>query len=325
MENLYGYAYAYFCWKGVARDQQYVYLALSRDGLHFTPLKNNEPILIPDKGTKAARDPHLIRSMIDGRYYIIATDLDVNQNKWREYKLRGSKSIHVWVSDDLVHWSDDMLVPVIDHSLGCIWAPKVCFDEKKKNYVMAFSASAAGETDMGVYYVRTRDFRKFTKPRILIPCEGNWKKEKWAWFAPLKKQFSFIDSTTVKAGETYYRFTKNDTLHTIRCEKSTSIVTGFSMVEEMVAGEHGVEGPCIYKLNDRDAYILLMDGYAKPNAGVGYFPLMATGEELASAAFRRLPPQVYSLPEGCKHGSVLPVTKEEYKRLAAAFGGESEI
>lgn len=316
----YGYVYAYFRWRGVAKDMQYVYLALSRDGLHFTPLNFNEPILIPDKGTKAARDPHLIRSRIDGKYYIIATDLDVNQNKWREYRLHGSKSVHVWESEDLVHWSGDNLRQVIDDSLGCIWAPKVCYDEEQENYVMAFSAAAAGEQDMSVYYTRTKDFSHFTKAKILVPKKPNRKKEKWAWFVPAKKYCCFIDSTTVKAGDTYYRFTKNETLHTIQCEKSSSIVGGYSMVEEIVAGEHGVEGPCVYKLSGSENYILLMDGYAPPNAGVGYFPLIASAEDMKSANFRRLPPQEYSLPEGCKHGSVLPVSKEEYERLEAAYG-----
>ncbi|MCM1086737.1 MAG: glycoside hydrolase family 43 protein [Muribaculaceae bacterium] len=319
MVEYYGYVYAYFRWRGVAKDMQYIYLALSRDGLHFTPLNCNEPILIPDKGTKAARDPHLIRSRIDGKYYIIATDLDVNQNKWREYKLHGSKSVHVWESTDMVHWSEDSLRQVIDDSLGCIWAPKVCFDEEKEDYVMAFSAAAAGETDMSVYYTRTKDFRNFTKAKILVSKKLNLEKQKWAWFVPPKKYCSFIDSTTVKVGDTYYRFTKNDTLHTIMCEKSASIVEGYSLVKEIVAGEHGVEGPCVYKLNQSENYILLMDGYASPNAGVGYFPLISSTENMILADFYRLPPQEYYLPEGCKHGSVLPVTKDEYERLEAAF------
>ncbi|MCM1039364.1 MAG: glycoside hydrolase family 43 protein [Ruminococcus sp.] len=320
MMEYYGYVYAYFRWRGVAKDMQYVYLALSRDGLHFTPLKNNEPILVPDKGTKAARDPHIIHSRIDGKYYIIATDLDVNQNRWRDYKLRGSKSVHVWESEDLVHWSEDNLRQVIDDSLGCIWAPKVCFDEEKGDYVMAFSAAAAGEMDMSVYYTRTEDFKHFTEAKILVSKERNWKKQKWAWFVPAKKNCSFIDSTTVKVGDIYYRFTKNDTLHTIQCEKSSLIIGGYSLVREIVAGEHGVEGPCVYKLNDSENYVLLMDGYASPNAGVGYFPLITSAKGMASADFRRLSPQEYCLPEGCKHGSVMPVSREEYERLENAFG-----
>ncbi len=31
---------------------------------------------------------------------------------------------------------------------------------------------------------------------------------------------------------------------------------------------------------DSDTYILMMDGYIKPNKGVGYFPLAATTEGL---------------------------------------------
>lgn len=322
MSEYYGYAYAYFRWKGVARDMQQVYLALSRDGLHFEALNRNEPILIPDKGTKAARDPHIFRSRADGKYTIIATDLDVNRNQWHKYITQGSKSIHLWQSDDLVHWSEDQLVPVIDDRLGCIWAPKVCWDEQTREYVMAFSASAAGETAMSVYYTRTRDFRQFSDARILVQREPNVEKKTWTWFMPPRKYLSYIDSTTVRVGDHYYRFTKNDSLQTVKCEVSTHIVEGFTLVREVVADEHGVEGPCLYKLNDSDNYVLLMDGYSAPNSGVGYFPLIATGEELRSADFRRLAPQLFSLPEGCKHGSVMSLTREEYESLLSTFGGE---
>ena len=313
--DYYGYVYTYFRWRGVAKDMQYIYLALSTDGLHFTPLNNNEPILKSSMGTLAVRDPQLIRSEIDGCFYLIATDLDVNKNQWKKYKTRGSKCICMWKSTDMIHWSKQYHPQVIDDDLGCIWAPKVCYDEDEKDYVMAFSTQPTGSKDMCIYYTRTKDFEHFTKPAVLVPNRPNIKKEKWSWYAPLHKNYSFIDSTTVKVDDKFYRYTKNEFIHTVQLESSDNIISGFSLVKETVANEHGVEGPCIYKLNDSDNYIMLLDGFCAPNAGVGYFPLITDKEGIKNGTFRRLTPDEFSLPEGCKHGGILAITENEYRAL----------
>lgn len=313
--NNYGYVYTYFRWKGVAKDMQYIYLALSKDGLHFTPLNNNEPILKSTIGTLAVRDPQLIRSEIDGAFYLIATDLDVNKNQWKKYKTRGSKCICMWKSTDMIHWSEQYHPQVIDEDLGCIWAPKVCYDEDAKEYVMAFSTQPAGSKDMCVYYTRTKDFEHFTKAQVLVPNRPNETHEKWAWFVPYHKNLSFIDSTTVKIDGNYYRFTKNETLHTIQLETSEQITENYSLTKELVANERGVEGPCVYKLAGQDKYVLLMDGYSAPNANVGYFPCIASTEDLKIGNFRRLSSDEFSFPEGCKHGGVLAISEDEYKAL----------
>ena len=69
------------------------------------------------------------------------------------------------------------------------------------------------------------------------------------------------------------------------------------------------------KLFDQDKWILLVDGHRGPNSGVGYFPLTASTQELEEGIFTRLSVDEYSLPQGCKHGSVIPVTKQEYEHL----------
>ena len=315
-----GYVYCYFRWKGVGRDLQYVYLALSRDGLHFKPLNGNEPILRSHMGTGAVRDPHLLRSRVDGKFYIIATDLDVTSNRWGKFKREGSKQMAVWQSDNLIHWSDQRMPQVADETLGCLWAPKVCYDEKQNDYVVAYSSAQLPGTAMSVCYSRTKDFEHFSKPEVLVSKRPNTDRRRWAWYWPMPKELSFIDSTTVQVDDTFYRFTKYDDLRCVMLEKSQSIVDGYSLVTEAVAGERGVEGPCLYPLYDRDQYVLLLDGYSGPNSGTGYFPLVASKNDLAEGKFRRLSRDEYSLPEGCKHGSVMLVTDEEYRRLEEQIG-----
>lgn len=315
----YGYLYAYFRIIRTGKDLQQVYFAVSKDGLHFTALNNNQPILISQMGTRAVRDPHIFRSEIDGKFYLLATDLDVNQNKWREYIMHGSKHIMVWTSEDLVHWSEQRMTQLADENIGCAWAPKVCYDEKTGDYAVFFSGSEAGTTTLKVFYSRTKDFASFSKPQVLIDKKENSEKLKSIWFLPAPKWVSFIDSTTVRIGDSFYRFTKNENTRTVQMEKSNALTEGYSLVQPVVAGEKGVEGPCIYKLFDQDRWVLLLDGHFGPNKGVGYFPLTATSAQLEAGEFFRLSPEEYSLPEGCKHGSVIPITKSEYERLVEVF------
>lgn len=315
----FGYLYVYFRWLRAGKDLQQVYFALSRDGLHFQALNGNRPILESDMGTKGVRDPHILRSEIDGKFYILATDLDVNENRWKEYMGNGSRRIAVWKSEDMVHWGEQQMPLLAPEDIGCVWAPKVCFDEENKDYVVFFSGSEAGTTVLKVFYCRTKDFVSFTQPQVLIDKKRNTEKVKFGKIGFAPKWISYIDSTTIKANGKYYRFTKNEVLRTIQCERSDRLLDGFQMVENCVAGERGVEGPCVYHLFDQDRWVLLMDGHLGPNFGVGYFPLTATDRQLEEGMFVRLPREEYALPEGCKHGSVLPVTKEEYDRLMKAF------
>lgn len=311
-----GYLYTYFKNVKYGQDDQRIYFAISEDGFHFREINNNKPIIISDMGTKALRDPHIFKSEIDGYYYILATDLDVNTNRWKQFKTKGSKSIFVAKSTDLINWNSE-LVKVCDDSIGCVWAPKVCFDDKKVEYVMYFSGGEPNTGDMKVYYVTTKDFKSFTEPKILIDKYENTNKKKYAYsilpFSP--KYITHIDSTTIQIDGEYYRFTKNETCKIIQEEHSKDICNNFEMITDCVAGEIGVEGPGIYKIINQDIYVLMMDGYIKPNKGVGYFPLVATKDEIKKGIFRRLDKSEYSYPLKSRHGSIIAIDEENFNRL----------
>ena len=51
------YLFAYFTDNSSAG--QTIHLAVSEDGLHYTALRNNEPVIVPSKGTGAVRDPYI--------------------------------------------------------------------------------------------------------------------------------------------------------------------------------------------------------------------------------------------------------------------------
>lgn len=316
-EKFYGYLYVYFR-ANIYGDgeSQHIHMATSEDGFYWKELNDNEPILKAELGTKGVRDPHLFRSEIDGKFYIIATDLDANGGDWGQYAFNGSKMMAVWKSDDLINWSQQKLVKVAADNGCCMWAPKVCYDKENDNYVIAFSSGVQGVNRLKIHYVTTRDFENFSEPAILKDVEENIEKIKNLGSEEVSELITFIDSTTIEAQGKYYRFTKREQDITILMETGESVLGDFKKVKDVIGGEYGVEGPGVYKLNGEDKWILLMDGYCGPNEGKGYFPLIAEGlEKLKSADFRRLNEDEFRMPNGAKHGAIISVTEEEYKKV----------
>lgn len=77
----------------------------------------------------------------------------------------------------------------------------------------------------------------------------------------------------------------------------------------------GVEGPIIFKFNDRDEWCLMVDQFATHK---GYLPLVT--EDLSSGHFRVLNSDEYFLGNTMKrHGSILNLTRAEYDALLKSY------
>lgn len=94
-------------------------------------------------------------------------------------------------------------------------------------------------------------------------------------------------------------------------------------MKEVIGDQKGVEGPATFKFNGEDKWALLLDGYTGSNAGEGFFPLIAENpDDLEQGNFNRLEDTEYRMPTGAKHGSILPVTQEEYDAIMEKWGNE---
>ena len=79
---------------------------------------------------------------------------------------------------------------------------------------------------------------------------------------------------------------------------------------------YGVEGPEIFRFNDRNEWCLMVDRFA---TGKGYLPLVT--KDLASGEFRILEDSEFDMGSTKKrHGGILPITEEEYQKLADKYG-----
>lgn len=290
-------------------DGEQVYFGVSTDGFHWEEVNKGNPILWSYEGDKGVRDFTITRTK-DGRFVILATDLSLAygwpykyKQSWAEITRNGSKCLVMWESEDLIHWSDQKMLELGDKDYGCLWAPDIIYDEKNEDYVIHWSSSHK-KNDYGpkaIYYSRTKDFKEFTKAEELYR----------------KADSGIIDSAMYEENGQYYCFIKSEgNPSRIILVKSDNITGPFTRVEafdeSMAVLEEGLyEAPTACRLED-GRWCLFLDFYGTDATGQGYVPFIA--DSLASGKFVRSD-AAFDFPYGYKHGTILPITMEEYDRL----------
>ncbi|KAJ2895700.1 glycosyl hydrolase family 43 [Zalerion maritima] len=312
------YMFAYFTGSSVAGEKIYLAASDGNDALQWSELNDGEPYLTSTKGTTGLRDPFIIRSPEGDTFYLIATDLSIGSGtSWGDSVKTGSRYLEVWESHDLINWGEQRHVLVCPETCGNTWAPEAFYDTDLGSYVVYWASSLYDESDTahtGSTYHRmlisqTRDFVSFSEPEI-------WQDA----------GMSRIDSTVIYADGTYYRFTKDEGASGTGCsdiiqESSDDILDtldGWTILDTCIgadAGTSAVEGPTAFKSNPADVngnkYYLFVDEYG----GRGYIPLEA--EDIAAGGWQVS--DSYSLPSSPRHGTVLPITADEWSSLTGAL------
>ena len=281
-----------------------IHFGISQDGRNWSALNGGEPTLVSRIGERGVRDPYLLRGHDGHTFYIIATDLSIHLNHdWNRATHRGSKSIVIWESADLVRWSAPRLVKVAPDDAGCTWAPEAVYDEDARDYLVFWASTTRSDNfeKQRIWGSHTKDFRSFSKPFIYV-----------------EKPTTVIDATIVRDNGRYYRFIKDEKLKAITMESSEKLagpwadVPGFSL-ERLT----GYEGPECYPVErgadgKPSSWCLILDHYSK---GDGYQPF--TTNSLADGNFSA--GQGFSFPFHFRHGSILPLTKDEFDRVSKAY------
>lgn len=326
-----GYLFVHFTGSEGAASHEQTYFSISEDGLNWTDLNGNQAVLTSNIGESGLRDHFIARAPEGDKYYMIATDLSIyhNAGNWAGAGGSGSHGIVVWESDDLVNWSEPWIAEIAPENAGCTWAPEFIYDEKTGEYVVYWSATSIELDEEGniaqeyenhtIYYAKTRDFRTFTDAQVY---HSGGKQ-------PNGTPNKVIDSTMIEDNGTYYRYTKNEMNGTIVIDKSDSILGEFETIDsktlssDLPAAQGAVEGPIIFKLNEKtedgeDQWCLMVDRYGR---GQGYYPLITT--DLSSGEFTMLDNSDFSMPSKYRHGYVMPLTAKEYDALQRAYGDDS--
>ena len=336
MEDTTDYLFAYFLSDG-GPSQQQIFFASSHDGDNWMDLNRKEAVLSVadsvrtqedmDKTQNQAgvRDPYLIRSPEGDKFYLIATDLCIGSNDiangtvdWGTSQFNGSHCLRIWESTDLVNWSEPWLAEVAPEGTTCAWAPEAIYDETTGEFVV-YWASMTGSVQK-VYYSKTRDFRNFSEPQMFID-NGN---------------DHIIDTTILRDSQgNYYRASAaSSTIRVEKCTDSSQWLTNQSVwetqgfIRDITGYTPGLEGPELFAYNQDDwkevdgqkveTYGLLADN----NGGVGYVPFYTT--DIANAKWVKTGDNDFNFDTNRKrHGTVIPLTAEEYGRVMEAYGPSS--
>jgi len=286
-----GYVAAYFTESPNQKGANYgLHLAVSSDGLNWTPLNQNNPVVTPTLGTKGLRDPFILRKQ-DGTFEVLATDL--NGRDWSQQ----SQYIHVWDSTDLRTFTNYHLLHL--HSMSThSWAPEAFWDASRNAYAIIYSSvNSSGHNVIMVDY--TTDFTTITSGPTVFFDPGS--------------DVIDGDMTVGVNGYNYLYFKKSNTLVGAR---STSLDPGsFTVFTGSLSPGTGVEAPEVVKSLTSNTYSIWGD---TGGPGGRFYAWSAT--DLSSGTWTPLSDRAYTQPLNSKHAGYTPITATEMSNLIATWG-----
>lgn len=293
------YAYLFVYFTGNNPSQERVFYAVSENGYDFTTLNGGKPVLTSKSGTKCVRDPYVFRGQ-DGYFYMIATDMQSSLG-WNS-----NRNLISWRSADLVKWEDETVIRVANtckttRGADRVWAPQAIWNEERGEYMIYFALHSnvtGGATIM--YYAYSIDMKTFTTEPALL-------------YAP-KGGKSAIDADIIYQDGLYYMYFKDESSGGIRVTTSERMDGGYSLDSILVSRPGlAVEGSSIYKLFNSNGWLLISDAYTS-----GYFTMQYTEDLIHFVELDRNMGE-YSFNFKPRHGSVLPITRDEYDALLEAY------
>lgn len=308
-QNFAGYLFAYF--EGSGNKQEHLRFAISEDAKNWYALNENQPVIASDSISTSGgiRDPHILRGE-DGCYYIVATDMNTVKNGWKD-----NPGIVLMKSKDLVNWTHSKIVLKEDFKehfsdAYWVWAPQTIYDKKAKKYMIYFTLQRTGDgrKSLVTYYAyANKDFTGFeSEPKVLFNAK-----------------YGCIDNDIIERNGVYHMFYKGNIKNAEGKEIQNGIQQAtsknlkepwkedFKFIDAYADSKTGVEGSGVFKLNDKDEYVLMYDLY-----GSGRYEYQ-TSKDLNTFSTK---PESFRKDFFPRHGTVCSVTKDEMERLQQKWG-----
>ena len=342
------YLFAYFT--GNDGEEQ-VRLAVSDDGLNFEALNGNKPVLSNDTqgevypsyassmgmpASNCARDPYVIAKEDGNGYYILATDLNINQSSYRNSKLL------VWDVNDLGN-AGDVKPWNIETSAwfnnyegnGYIgnypdfyaWAPGAVYVPDRDMYLLYWSAGRAGDSrntydtgntsnyeTFGIYGVYTKDFKTFYDE---YGIEMTADSQAMLLYNP--DSYPVIDADITYDNGTYYMWCKdeNGKVLTLATATSSNGEYTYQFNFEDTDYDSNLEGPFTYQLPD-GRYVLMIDWYGDGYDNARFISYVSS--DLENFMHNNIDESVninYLKP---RHGKICQIKASEYQDLIENYG-----
>ena len=261
----------------------------SYDGYHWNDL--DTVLLKPNVGNqKVMRDPSMVLGP-DGVFHLVWT------SSWR-----GDKGFGYASSKDLIHWSDEEFIPVMEYEPTTVntWAPELFYDDAQEQFVVIWASCIPGRFEKGLeedsnnhrmYATTTKDFKSFTDTKLF-----------------LDPGFSVIDAVIVKrAANDYVLVLKDNTRpeRDIKVAFSNSPLGPWQNVSKAFT-DNFTEGPSVVKV--KDDWLIYYDSYRKK--------IYEASSTRDFVHFTNITDKV-EVPEGHKHGTIITVKKKVVRQLVA--------
>ena len=293
-----GYLFTYF--KGNDVKDEAVCYAISRDGYNYLTLNNNNPVIDSKtiSSTGGVRDPHILRTEDGKSFYMVVTDMTSSKG-WDS-----NRAMTLLKSDDLINWTSSIINIQQKYpnqeNLKRVWAPQTIFDPAVNKYMVYWSMKHGDGPDIIYYAYANADFTDLEgEPKILFnPKNGK----------------SCIDGDIINKNGIFHMFYKTEGHgNGLRLAMTDSLASG-KWIEQpgyKQQTKEAVEGSSIFKLINSDTYILMYDVYMK-----GKYQFC---ESKDLDVFKVIDQNV-TMDFHPRHGSVIPVTRRELKRLTDKWG-----
>ena len=266
-----------------------LHFAYSDDGLKWSSLNHDssflQPVLSKDK---LMRDPCIIRGA-DNIFHMVWTV------SWND------RGIGYASSKDLVHWSEQQYIPVMEKedSARNAWAPEITYDAANKQYMIYWATTISGKypadtnVEKGynhrIYFTTTKDFKTYDPTKILYD-----------------KGFNVIDATIVPNGKEFIMFLKDETpkpvpQKNIRIAVSSKATGEYSSPSKPITGNYWAEGPTAAKIGNE--WIVYFDKYRDHKYGAVASTDLVNWTDISDKI---------SFPKGTRHGTVFTISKQEF-------------
>lgn len=273
-----------------------LHLAVSEDGLKWRALNDNQPVLTGSVGDCTMRDPFILPTPLGFQFF--------STNGWNSDCI-----VHTY-SEDLISWSDQVLLPVMKDFPGTLnsWAPECFRDEEANCWRVIWSSTVSPslskdkkEYDHRIWGASTPDFRSFAASSV--------------FFDP---GYSVIDATVTRDSGLYRMVFKDERGENRRGteNKAMRITTAsrgtgpWTTISELVTPSL-TEGPTLYRLASGE-WVMLFDCFMDHWFG-------AAKSHDGGTTWEDITPQI-TFPEGPRHATVFEAPEEIYEQLVRQWG-----
>jgi sucrose-6-phosphate hydrolase SacC (GH32 family) len=259
----------------------------SNDGKKWNDL--DTVLLKPAVGNqRVMRDPSMVQDK-QGTFHLVWT------SSWR-----GDKGFGYASSKDLLHWSEQRFIPVMQQEPTTVntWAPELFYDEDQDQFLIIWASCIPGRFERGIeedsnnhrmYVTTTKEFKTFSETKLF-----------------LDPGFSVIDAVIVKrAAKDYVLVLKDNTRpeRNIKVAFADNPMGPWKDISKPFSDKF-TEGPSVVKL--KNEWLIYFDSYQKK-----------IYEAVSTIDFKEFKNVTSSIvvPAGHKHGTIVPVKQKVVRQL----------